>query len=904
MSTPVGIIKNFVEALTNTSKTGTAAVDEAFKAIGAKSYKTFKSKFSSAYDKASSAKDFLEKNCGVRITNTDTGAITGSDAGGSTTKTAESIVPEDSTAKSLTSAEYKSFTKNGLKVNITYDTYEDDSSFKKKQRYIASALYNWWIPESLDLINQSLGLNFTDGRANINTININIGDADEEYVVSTKFKYDMGLASSVNINISPDIVDGMIINNKNGQFSKSKYNNGWIQSDLYDTQTSAYFTNYLDRLILQVMAEVALKANVAYVQNMPIEIRTGLVEIVGGYDDVSTYVYDFVEEDTDAVGYTQMRYLAKNYSDGKPSDTIYVHNKDTETGNTGADTFIVTANTKAATINTGGGNDTIQAFGGDGVVVNGTSKGEKITVTKSSIKGSGTIATVNGGKGKDTLIGSAGNDKLNGDADNDLIKGGKGADTLSGGAGNDSLNGGDGKDLFVYSAGNDVIIDYTGGEDKIKISDAISKTSVSGSDVVLTVGKSSLTIKDGKGKKLSIINSAGKEYDTIVSGETKLTVNDKTKSPVTADDGIKIIDAAKRTTAVEITGNAIANTINGGSNSDTIHGGAGDDSIVGNKGDDKIFGDAGNDIIDGGEGADTLSGGKGNDKIFGDAGNDSLSGDAGNDTLSGGKGNDKILGGAGNDSLTGGTGNDTLTGGAGNDIFFYTGGKDVITDYDTNDKISFGTEISKSAVKGSDVVFTVGNGSLTIKNAKSKTLNMIDADGKSYVTVVGGTTLNLTDDTDSPVTAPEGIKVINASKRKTSVEIIGNDLANTINGGSKADTLRGAGDNDYLFGNKGNDKIYGGTGNDYIYGGAGNDSLWGDKGNDTFVYMNGDGKDVIFGFENGDMLQVMDEFTSTCNNGVVTLNLESGGSITLKEYTASRFNINGTSYKISGKTLK
>ena len=901
MSTPVGIIKNFVETLMTTKKTGSAAVDEALKSVGAKNLSTLKSKFNSALDKASSAKDFLEKNCGVRITNEDTGAITGSDAGGSTTKTAESIVPETATAKSLTSAEYKSFTKNGLKVNITYDTDEDDdSSFKKKQRYIASTLYNWWIPESLDLINQSLGLNFTDDRANINTININIGGADEEYGVSTKFKYDMGLASSVNINISPDIVYDITLNDKNGQFAKNKNVGAFIQSDLYDSESSAYFTNYLDRLILQVMAEVALKANVPYVQNMPTEIRTGLVEIVGGYDDASSYVYDFVEEDTDAIGYTLMRYLAKNYSDGKPSDKIYIHNNDTETGNTGADTFIVTANTKAATINTGGGNDTIQAFGGDGVVVNGTSAGEKITVTKSSIKGSGVIATVNGGRGKDTFVGSSGNDKLNGEAGDDLIKGGKGNDTLSGGADDDTLTGGDGKDTFIYGTGNDIITDYAVGKDKIKISSAISKTSVNGSDVVFTIGKGSLTVQNVAGKSLTIVDSAGKEYATVVSGETKLTVTNKTSSPVTAGDSIKVIDASKRTTAVEITGNKNPNTISGGSNNDTIHGAAGNDSIVGNKGDDKIFGDAGNDKIYGDDGADTLSGGKNNDYLLGDAGNDSLSGDAGNDTLSGGKGNDKLLGGAGNDSLSGGTGNDTLTGGKGNDIFFYTGGKDTITDYDTGDKIALSSEISKSKVSGSNVVFTIGDGTLTVKNGKGKTLNMIDADGESFVTVVGGTTLNVTNDISSPVTAGDDIKVINASKRTTAVEITGNDLANTINGGSKNDTIYGAGGNDYLLGNAGNDNIYGGDGDDNIWGGKGNDELWGDDGADTFVYMNGDGKDIIYGFDDDDLLQIMDDFTPSYKNGTVTLTVGSG-SITLKDFTATTFHINDETYKISGK---
>lgn len=37
--------------------------------------------------------EFLKK-CGINLTNKDTGAITGSDAGGSKVKTAENVVPE------------------------------------------------------------------------------------------------------------------------------------------------------------------------------------------------------------------------------------------------------------------------------------------------------------------------------------------------------------------------------------------------------------------------------------------------------------------------------------------------------------------------------------------------------------------------------------------------------------------------------------------------------------------------------------------------------------------------------------------------------------------------------------------------------------------------------------------
>ncbi|MBQ6005902.1 MAG: hypothetical protein IJT57_04765, partial [Selenomonadaceae bacterium] len=122
MSTPIEVLKKFVNVLVTTSKQGTEAADEAFKSVGAGTYSAFKSAFSAA-QKGYSNQDFLEQVCGIRLNNKDTGAITGSDAGYSrTAKTAESIVPETAAAVELTDAQYNSFTKNGLTVNVTYNT--------------------------------------------------------------------------------------------------------------------------------------------------------------------------------------------------------------------------------------------------------------------------------------------------------------------------------------------------------------------------------------------------------------------------------------------------------------------------------------------------------------------------------------------------------------------------------------------------------------------------------------------------------------------------------------------------------------------------------------------------------------------------------------------------------------
>ena len=94
--------------------------------------------------------------------------------------------------------------------------------------------------------------------------------------------------------------------------------------------------------------------------------------------------------------------------------------------------------------------------------------------------------------------------------------------------------------------------------------------------------------------------------------------------------------------------------------------------------------------------------------------------------------NNSIKGGKGADTISGGIGNDTLTGGAGNDVFVYESGKDVITDYKAGeDSIKIDGTISSTSYKGKDVVFTVGDGTLTVKGVKGKEISVTDSSGKT-----------------------------------------------------------------------------------------------------------------------------------------------------------------------------
>ena len=92
MSTQKDIIQSFMKSLDDTAESGTAALDEAVRACSDfESAQAVVDKMVKDCQSAGSATEFLEEKCGIILNNADTGAITGSDMGGSDAKTAESI---------------------------------------------------------------------------------------------------------------------------------------------------------------------------------------------------------------------------------------------------------------------------------------------------------------------------------------------------------------------------------------------------------------------------------------------------------------------------------------------------------------------------------------------------------------------------------------------------------------------------------------------------------------------------------------------------------------------------------------------------------------------------------------------------------------------------------------------
>ena len=1031
MAKQLGVIQEFMQSLDRSTKSGAISLTNAIKRSSPfkSSEEVRNALITDCGTTATDVDDFLKTFCGINFKTKDTGAITGSEADGST-KTIASVIPES--GKLDTTFEDNNFIANELNVELV-GTF---SGLTQAEKYIWQGLYTWWISNSLDLIADSFGSNFSftkKSSAVTNQLYVEFVDNTEDKEVAI---------SAINDDSSGDLNGFKLTINMNTLKDS-------LSKDELTTSDLTYLNTYFDRAVAHELAYAVMQANI----NTPIFdylsgfIIEGLAELAtGAKDSLESRITSIAEDITNLElaideknlgryedlmyegGYLFFRYLARQAGDltiaNKTADTIvrtfygndtinnYANNvtilsnssdsygssddeiyiRENVSGNyvisgQGKDTIFIYANTENTTINSGKGTDSIVSRGENALIYG--EEGNDIISLSSSAENN----TIFGGKGGDCIVSGAKAALIYGEDSNDeiyLLKaarnntifGGAGADyvelfkgtanhtistgagkdtiiidgaenislaseddidyiqirtgskvTVSSGAGNDSIYSGaevasisadDGNDyIHIYSQaksntvsggkGNDtiknycengVLYRYASGDgndfisgfttkDTLRISGSTYSSAKSGNDVVLTVNKDTITLEGAAA--LSKINIAN--VISTVTASTIKTVNDSTKSPVTVGSAIKTIDASKRTKAVNITGNANANTINSGSGNDTISGGKGNDSIRGNAGNDKLYGNAGND------------------KLYGGAGNDSLFGNLGDDTLSGG------------------AGDDTLTGGDGKDVFIYASGKDVITDYATGDKISIGTDIYYTDVSGSDVILNFGSSSntLTIKNAKGNSLSMINSAGKSFSTVVSSSsTLNITDKSKSSVAASSVIRTINASKRTTAINITGNKLDNTIKGGTNKDTIQGgAGDdsiagnagndsllgnagNDKLYGNAGNDKLYGGSGNDSLWGGAGDDSLWGGKGTDVFTYIANNGTDHVMDYESGELFRIFNatgtakaSFSkSSFSDSTLTLSIKGGGAVIFNNVdTSTKFNINGTSYKVSGSKL-
>ncbi|MQQ09584.1 calcium-binding protein [Epibacterium sp. SM1979] len=397
-----------------------------------------------------------------------------------------------------------------------------------------------------------------------------------------------------------------------------------------------------------------------------------------------------------------------------------------------------------------------------------------------------------------TLGGGAGADSLLGDDADESIAGGAGNDTLDGQSGADVLDGGTGRDLLLGGHGADTLL---GGENNDRLQGG------SGSD----------RLEGGAGADQLF---GGIDQDALFGG-----LGDDQLDGGAGDDRLDGGNGHDH-----LRGGAGFDSLNGGDGNDHLESGEGGGQLLGEAGQDLLQGGSAADQLDGGSGADTLRGGgdhdrlvggAGQDSLFGDAGADSLWGDGDDDFLWGGTGNDSLLGGAGLDRLWGEAGQDTLRGGSGADTLRGGSGSDRIWGDGGNDRIWGGAGHDTIQGKaGADSIQGNGGHDLVLSHRGRDSIH--GGAGRDTLKAHGGRD-----------------------------DVWGGPGHDRLEGGGHGDHLRGGNGRDQLFGQAGHDFLEGQQGNDTLRGNNGNDRLRGGLGADVFIFDNGNGRDRVLDFVQG-----------------------------------------------------
>lgn len=272
-----------------------------------------------------------------------------------------------------------------------------------------------------------------------------------------------------------------------------------------------------------------------------------------------------------------------------------------------------------STIDGGAGADTLFSSG-DRSVIEGGAGNDSIYVDNQapfSVKDVG--STVYAGAGNDTVQVTGIGHVIYGDAGNDYIESRQnpqavgGRNLIHGGAGNDTIvmyyndtvsyANGDGNDVLTYlnnaNFGAVIKLEKNSKGVDTQITQVTTGGKTNPKDLVLKVGGGSITVKDGVGEAITIIDTNG-NTSTQAYGTATISVTDSMSDTidVSKDSAVLEVDASSRTRDVALIGNTKDNTIIGGAGSDMLTGGKGKDVFVYSGGNDTITDyTAGQDII-------------------------------------------------------------------------------------------------------------------------------------------------------------------------------------------------------------------------------------------------------------------------------------------------------------------
>ena len=379
-----------------------------------------------------------------------------------------------------------------------------------------------------------------------------------------------------------------------------------------------------------------------YEGNDSLEGAAGNDRMEGGTGD-DTYVLDvsgdtvveFAGEGIDTVRIGLTYTLGANVENLVLTGTTAINGTGNGLGN------ILTGNGAANLLNGAAGADTLRGgAGNDTYVVDSTGD----VVAENAAEGDDLVqASVSHALGANVerlvLTGTAAINATGNALANTLV-GNPGANRLDGGTGNDTLRGGAGNDTYVVDATGDSVTELAGeGIDLVQagithaLSAEVENLTLTGTGAINGTGNALGNVITGNSGNNSLSGGAGNDLldgqagnDTMVGG----TGNDTFVVGVSTDvvteaagEGVDTVLSAVTytlgtnvenlvltgTTAINGTGNTVANAITGNSGNNSISGGAGNDSLDGGAGADSLVGGTGNDtyVLGRGHGADTVS---------------------------------------------------------------------------------------------------------------------------------------------------------------------------------------------------------------------------------------------------------------------------------------------------------
>ena len=411
--------------LDTVKSSGVAALDEAVSIASGGYFKNTQTAINKMLSDLNST-NFLKDKCGIDLKNKDTGAITGFDAGGSTTeKDASGIVPETGNLESSFTS--SSFTVDGLKVTLEKSSDLNDP----KKKYIWQAFKTWWAKGALDLIAESYGENYgfsSKSSAYNKNYTFIFTHAGDDYMAET---------DPYSVSVNMDYYDYIIVGNKNGHSAKS----GSIDLDrvLAHELTHAVMMNNVGDYTLQTF------------YTLPQFITEGMAELIHGIDDTrrsriidisnsSTRLTNALDlndhgtgnSDSYAGGYMFLRYLAKQASENYPFYKLTAQSASSTSMPKGL-------SVKSATLTA------VTSFTDTRIALSDYSSSITNVDATKLMRGITVIGNINA----NTLKAGSDADTISGNTGNDKIYGGKGNDILSGDAGNDSIMGEDGNDTLI-----------------------------------------------------------------------------------------------------------------------------------------------------------------------------------------------------------------------------------------------------------------------------------------------------------------------------------------------------------------------------------------------------------------------------------------------------------------------